>query len=68
MTATDRREFLSRTGKFLLLTGTAAAALEHVLAGSASAAPGYASRGVLIHGRVVRLRAPEYSDAPNERS
>ncbi|HUG54556.1 MAG TPA: 4Fe-4S dicluster domain-containing protein [Vicinamibacteria bacterium] len=38
----DRREFLSRSAKVLVLTGTAAAALEHVLAGKAEAAPGYA--------------------------
>jgi len=42
VTTTDRRDFLSHTGKFLLLTGTAAAALEHVLAGRAEADPGYA--------------------------
>jgi Fe-S-cluster-containing dehydrogenase component len=37
----DRREFLVQGGKFLLLTGTASAALEHVLAGEPTAAPSY---------------------------
>jgi len=76
MTATDRREFLSRTGKFLLLTGTAAAALEHVLAGTASAAPGYADTahwwGMIIDvekcigcGNCVRA-CKEENDVPRE--
>ena len=37
----DRREFLIQGGKFLLLTGAASAALEHVLAGEPTAAPNY---------------------------
>ena len=76
MTATDRREFLSRTGKFLLLTGTAAAALEHVLAGNASAAPAYADTahwwGMIIDvekcigcGNCVRA-CKEENDVPRE--
>src|SRR6186997_3319330 len=39
----DRREFLAQTGKFLLLTSAAASAFEFILAGLASAAPGYAT-------------------------
>ncbi len=38
---TTRREFLGATGKVLILTGAAAAALEHVLAGTPEKAPGY---------------------------
>jgi Fe-S-cluster-containing dehydrogenase component len=37
----DRREFLIQSGKYLLLTGAAATALPHVLAGEPSAAPNY---------------------------
>ena len=37
----DRREFLVQSGKFLLLTGAASVAFEHVLAGEPEAAPGY---------------------------
>ena len=75
MTA-DRREFLSCTGKLLLLTGTAAAALEHVLAGQAQAAPGYAETdhwwGMIIDidkcigcGNCVRA-CQEENDVPRE--
>jgi Fe-S-cluster-containing dehydrogenase component len=38
-----RRKFLVETGKLLLLTGAAAQALEHVLAGEPAAAPSYAT-------------------------
>jgi Fe-S-cluster-containing dehydrogenase component len=38
---TNRRDFLQRAGKFLLLTGTAARAFEFVVSGRAEAAPGY---------------------------
>ena len=41
MAVADRREFLQHAGAFLLLTGTAAAAWEHVLAGQPESAPGY---------------------------
>jgi tetrathionate reductase subunit B len=37
----DRREFLIQSGQYLLLTGAAAVALPHVLAGEPSAAPNY---------------------------
>ncbi|MBI2840999.1 MAG: 4Fe-4S dicluster domain-containing protein [Acidobacteria bacterium] len=37
----DRREFLLQTGKLLILTSSAAAALEYVLAGTPEEAPGY---------------------------
>jgi len=40
-TKTNRREFLSRSGKFLLLTGPAAIALEEVLVGQPEKAPNY---------------------------
>ena len=36
-----RREFLTQSGKFILLTSAAAAAWEHVLAGKLEAAPNY---------------------------
>jgi len=37
----DRREFLARSGKLILLTGAAALAYEHVLAGEPENAPNY---------------------------
>jgi Fe-S-cluster-containing dehydrogenase component len=37
----DRRRFLIQSGKFLVLTGAAATAFEHVLAGAPTAAPNY---------------------------
>ncbi|MEW6368408.1 MAG: 4Fe-4S dicluster domain-containing protein [Acidobacteriota bacterium] len=40
MTST-RREFLVRTGKYLLLTPAAAAAIDNILAGNAATAPAY---------------------------
>ena len=39
--STNRREFLEETGAFIVLTGAAAIAWEHVLAGSPEAAPNY---------------------------
>jgi Fe-S-cluster-containing dehydrogenase component len=41
---TDRRRFLLESTKFLLLTGAAATAIEHVLAGEPEAAPNYHTR------------------------
>ena len=37
----DRREFMLHTGKLLLLTGAAATAFEHVVAGQPEAASNY---------------------------
>jgi Fe-S-cluster-containing dehydrogenase component len=37
----NRREMLANTGKYILLTGAAAVAWEHVLAGKAEASPNY---------------------------
>jgi ferredoxin len=37
----DRRRFIEASSKFLLLTGAAATAFEHVLAGEPEAAPNY---------------------------
>ena len=39
--AQDRREFLKDTGKFIMLTGAAMIAWDHVLAGQPEAAPNY---------------------------
>ena len=41
MSPIDRRDFLARGGKFVLLTAAAGAAWEHVLAGRPHEAPGY---------------------------
>jgi tetrathionate reductase subunit B len=73
---TDRREFLIESGKFLLLTGAAATALPHVLAGDPESAPNYSTQdhwwGLIIDvekcigcGNCVRA-CKEENDVPHE--
>ncbi len=73
---TDRREFLIESGKFLLLTGAAAAAFPHVLVGDPESAPNYHTQdhwwGLIIDvekcigcGNCVRA-CKEENDVPHE--
>lgn len=72
----DRRTFLMDAGRWLLLTGAAAAAWEHVVAGAPEAAPNYAATdhwwGMIVDiekcigcGTCVRACKAE-NDVPNE--